>query len=262
MPDRWLPVQTLRVLRLWTRREIASRYAGSGAGLLWALLHPLLNIALFYFVFAVVLKVRVPELALENGYFFYLLAGLLPWLGLSEGVVRAAQSLVANEQLLQKVVFPVAVLPLSAILASLVPQLLGMVVLTVLLAFQAALDWVHLLWLPLLLLGQLALSAGLGLLLAALSVVFRDLVQLVPVLMQFLFYATPILYPRSLVPEAYQHWFLANPVALLMDGYHAAFLGLPWPSASRVGLLLWSLGLAGFGLWSFRRLRLLLGDWL
>ncbi len=257
-----MPVQALQVLRLWTRREIVSRYAGSAGGMLWALLHPLLNIVLFYFVFAVVLKVRVPELRLENGYFFYLLAGLLPWLGLSEGLVRASQSLVAHEQLLQKVVFPVFVLPVSAILASLVPQLIGMGILMALLALHSALDWAGLLWLPLLLLCQLILTAGLGLFLAALSVVFRDLVQLVPVLVQFLFYATPILYPRSMVPEKYQHWFLANPFALLMDGYHAAFLGLPWPGAGRLGLLLWSLALGTLGLLLFRRLRALLGDWL
>lgn len=251
----------LRILLLWTQREVGTRYAGSLAGALWALLIPLANIGLFYFVFAVVLKVRVPELALEQGYFFYLLSGLLPWMGISEGITRATYSLVAQEQLLQKIAFPVAVLPIAAILASLLPQLIGMVILAVLLGSIGLFTFSMLGVIPLLL-CQLAISCGLGLLLAVFVVGFRDLLHLVPILIQFLFYATPILYPRSMVPEAFQEWFLFNPIAVLVDGYHAAFLGLPFPWSSLAALLVWAALLGGGGVWLFRALRGNLGDWL
>lgn len=252
----------LQILRLWTRREIRARYAGSLAGVLWAFLLPLCHILLFYFVFSVVLKVRVPELELENGYFLYLLAGLLPWLGLSEGIARAAQSLVAHEQLLQKVVFPAFVFPVAAVLAALLPQLVGMLLLLLLLWIHAVLKFQALLWLPLLLSCQVAMSLGMGSLLAILTLGFRDFLQLVPVLLQFLFYATPILYPRSMVPQPYQDWFLFNPFAVLVDGYHAAFLDLPLPFQSLVALLVWSTLLGGGGMWLFHRLQGTLGDWL
>ncbi len=251
-----------QVLRLWTRREITARYAGSVVGMLWALLLPLFQIVLFYFVFAVVLKVRIPELELENGYFFYLLAGLLPWFGLSEGISRATQSLVAQEQLLQKVVFPVFVFPVAAVLSSLLPQLFGMMLLIGLLGIYVALEPVALLWLPLLLFCQLAITTGLGLVLSVMAACFRDLLQLVPVVLQFLFYATPILYPRSMVPEPYQKWLLGNPFALLVDGYHAAFLGLSLPPSSLVALLIWTAVLGGGGALLFQRIRATLGEWL
>lgn len=252
----------LQILRLWTRREIRARYVGSVAGVLWAFLLPLCHMVLFYFVFAVVLKVRVPELELENGYFLYLLAGLLPWLGLSEGIARAAQSLVTHEQLLQKVAFPAFVFPVAAVLAALLPQLVGMLLLLLLLWVHAAIEPQALLWLPLLLSCQVVMSLGMGSLLAVLTLVFRDLLQLVPVFLQFLFYATPILYPRSMIPPPYRDWFVVNPFAVLVDGYHAAFLDLSLPFQSLSALLLWSTLLGGGGMWLFHRLQDALGDWL
>lgn len=259
--DRVELVQFLRILYLWTRREVAARYAGSLAGALWAVLMPLGNIFLFYFVFAVVLKVRVPELALEHGYFFYLLSGLLPWMGLAEGVTRATYALVAQEPLLQKIAFPVAVFPVAAVLASLLPQLIGMLIFLMLLA-SSSLLMPSILGLILLILCQLAMTCGLGLFLAVLAVGFRDLLHLVPMLVQFLFYATPVLYPRSMVPVEFQGWFLFNPFAVLVEGYQAVFLGLPLPFSSLVALLVWTAVLGGGGLWLFRALRGAMGDWL
>ncbi|GAB6067978.1 hypothetical protein JCM13664_12970 [Methylothermus subterraneus] len=259
--DRLELVRFLQILRLWTRREVTARYAGSLIGVLWAFLLPLGNIALFYFVFAVVLKVRIPELNLEHGYFFYLLAGLLPWMGLAEGITRATYSLVVQEQLIQKIAFPVAVFPVSAVLASLLPQLIGMLIFLGLLAISGLLTFSTLGLIPLLL-CQLAMTCGLGLLLAVLAAGFRDLLHLVPILVQFLFYATPILYSRSMVPEEYQVWFFFNPFAALVDGYHAVLLSLPLPISSLLALLVWTGLLGGGGLWLFRTLRGALGDWL
>ncbi len=255
-------LQILRILQLWTHREIVSRYAGSVGGLLWALLQPLLTIALYYFVFAVVLKVRIPELASEEGYFLYLLAGLLPWLGLAEGLAAAAASLVANESLLKKVVFPVGILPLSSVLAALVPQVVALAVFLVVLAAVGPLSVQGLLWLPVVLGCQLAMTVGLGMMLAVLTFYFRDLQQLIPVVMQFLFYMAPVLYPRDFVPPQYQGWLVVHPFATLIDGYHRALLDLPWSEDSRLALMLWTLFLGGGGLIGYRRLRRSMGAWL
>ena len=144
---------------LWLRRDFKSRYAGSIAGLLWALLQPLFTIAIFYVVFALVLRVRIPEFANESGYFFYLLAGLLPWLSIADGIARASGALVAQEQFLQRIVFPIDILPVTVIVSSLAAQLVGTVIYIVMLWFAGLLEPWRLLFWPLILLLQLGLCS-------------------------------------------------------------------------------------------------------
>lgn len=247
---------------LWVRRDLRSRYAGSMGGALWMVLLPLLTVALFYVIFALVLKVRIPELAGESGYFFYLLAGLLPWLTISEGTARAAGVLVAQEQFLQKLVFPIWILPGTVIVTSLLPQLVGTVIFLGLLGTSGLLDPVSLLWWPLVLVCQVAMQWGLGLSLAVIGVHVRDLIQLLPVLLQLFFYTTPILYPKTLVPEGYHDLFLLNPLAGLMEAYQALFLGLPVEGQSIGALVVWTALLGGGGALLFRTLKPTLGDYL
>lgn len=246
---------------LWLKRDIKSRYAGSVGGLAWALLLPLCTVLLFYVVFALVLQVRVPELASERGYFLYLLAGLLPWLSIADGLSRAAGSLAGQEQFLQKIVFPIDVLPATAVVGALLTQAVGTLVLLALLAGEGLLS-VRLLLLPLVLACQLLLCLGLGCALAILGMHLRDLLQLVPVLLQFVFYSAPILYPVSLIPPGYHRYFLLNPFTGLIEVYHWLFLGLPvgWPAVA--ALLFWTILLGAGGWLLFRVLKPTLGDYL
>ncbi|MFA7606872.1 MAG: ABC transporter permease [Rhodocyclaceae bacterium] len=247
--------QRLLLLRLWTLREIRSRYAGSALGLVWAVILPLVTIALYYLVFAVVLSVRIPELSGSSGYFYYLLAGLIPWLTISEGLNRAVGAIAAHEQFLQKVVFPVEILPLSVLLASLLPQIVGSVLLFGLLGWSGHLANSALWLLPIALLAQLVISLGCGLALAALGMNLRDMVQAVPVVLQLLFYASPILYPRSMVPEGFQLLFMLNPFALLAETWQAALLGMPLSGQSLIALAVWTMLLGAGGVLLFMRLR-------
>ena len=247
---------------LWVRRDLRARYAGSLGGALWALLLPLLTVALFYVIFALVLKVRIPELAGDGGYFFYLLAGLLPWLAISEGTARAAGVLVAQEQFLQKLVFPVWILPGTVIATSLLPQLVGTLVFLLLLAVSGLLSPASLFAWPLVLACQLTMQWGLGLSLAVIGVHVRDLIQVLPVLLQLFFYATPILYPKSQVPEGYHNLFLLNPLAGLIEAYQSLFLGLPLEESSLAALLVWTVLLGGGGALLYRTLKPTLGDYL
>lgn len=249
------------LLLLWLRRDLKSRYAGSLGGLLWAFLLPFFTVAIFYVVFARILQVRIPQISGETGYFFYLLAGLLPWLSLSDGLSRASSALVAQEQFLQKIVFPIAILPATALLSSLLPQFIGTLILLLLLLVFDKLSLSLLLW-PLVFICQLVLSLGLGFALAIVSVHVKDIIQLMPVVLQIFFYATPILYPKSLIPEAYQVLFLFNPIAGLMEAYQAVFLGVSLPPATLLSLLVWTLLLGGGGWLLFRALKPTLGDYL
>lgn len=247
---------------LWVRRDFRGRYAGSIGGVLWAVLLPLLTVLMFYVIFAVVLRVRIPDLTSEAGYFFYLVAGLLPWLSISEGIARATSSLVVQEQFLQKLVFPIAILPGTVIVTSVVPQLVGTAVFVLLLGFFDILSLVKLLLFPLVFVCQLFMLWGAGLALAIIGVHLRDIIQLMPILLQFLFYATPILYPKSMVPEAYHSLFWLNPLAGLIETYQWIFLGTPLQLSSVVAMLFWTITLGGGGWLLFRILKPTLGDYL
>lgn len=246
---------------LWMQRDVKSRYAGSVGGLFWALLQPVFTIALFYVVFALVLQVKVPELANSNGYFLYLLSGLLPWLSISDGIARATGSLVGQEQFLQKVVFPLEIIPATVIVTSLITQLIGTIFL---LLFLVMGDTVSLRWLllPVILACQLVMTLGLGCTLAVLGVHSKDLLQITPVLLQFLFYSAPILYSQSFIAPGYHKFLLLNPFTALLEAYHWVLLGIPlyWPSV--LALVFW-LVVCGVGGWLlFRLLKPTLGDYL
>ena len=247
---------------LWVRRDIRGRYAGSVVGLAWAILAPLGTIGVFYLVFALVLRVRVPQLAGDSGFFLFLLTGLLPWLSISDGLTRASGALVAQEQFLQKLMFPVSVLPTAVVVTSLVPQLVGTVVLLGLLAVTGLLSLDALLWYPVVFALQLVLTLGLGLALSILTVHVRDTAQIIPVLLQLLFYTTPILYPLSLIPEQYRALYLLNPLACLIQVYHAVLLGFPLALSTLLMLGVWTLLLGVGGWWLFTVLKPTLGDYL
>lgn len=249
-----------QLFRVWLRREVKSRYAGSFAGSLWAIAGPLFTVALFYVLFAFIFRVRVPEIASQAGYFYYLLAGILPWLTISEGLSRATGVIVGHEQFLQKQAFPVEILPLTSVFGALFAQLVGTVIF-VLLLLWAGLLGPQVLWLfPLAFMAQVIMTTGLALVLAILSVHFRDMLHAVPLLLQFFFYATPILYQLAMVPEAYRPLFLLNPFACLVTVYHAAFLGMPLSPTVLIALFAWVIVLGVGGILLFRVLKPTIGE--
>jgi lipopolysaccharide transport system permease protein len=247
------------LLLLWLRRDIKSRYAGSIGGLLWAVLLPILTILIFYIVFAVVLKVRIPELANDSGYFLYLLAGLLPWLGIADGLSRATFSLATQEQFLQKIIFPINILPATAVISSLLPQLVGTIFFVAVLADLELLSSRMFLY-PLVFACQIIMCLGLGAALSIISVHVKDTMQVIPVILQIAFYSAPILYPKSVIPSSYHHLFLLNPATGLVEAYQWVFLGMPMAVMTIVVLAIWTviLGLGGWLL--FRMLKPTLGD--
>jgi lipopolysaccharide transport system permease protein len=250
------------LLFLWIRRDFKGRYAGSIGGMLWAILLPLLTVLLFYMIFAVVLRMRIPELANDAGYFFYLLAGLLPWLSISEGIARATSSLAVQEQFLQKLAFPVGILPGTVVITSLIPQLVGTVIFIFLLGLSGVLSLANLLFFPLVFLCQLIMLLGIGLALSIIGIHIKDIIQFIPVFLQLLFYTAPILYPKSMVPESYHPLFLLNPLAGIIESYQSIFLGIPIDLASIVSMLFWT-GILGIGGWLlFNVLKPTLGDYL
>ena len=180
-------------------RELKARYRGSILGFFWSFANPLLLLLVYTFVFSVVLAGFRP-VDIEP-YALFLFCGLLPWTWFSTALTDSSNSLLVNGNLIKKVLFPAEVLPMVSVIANMVHFLLALPILLLGLAFFAANvpGPIELLWFPVVLAVQFLLTLGLALILAALTVHFRDIRDLLANILTFWFFATPIIYPMSLV---------------------------------------------------------------
>lgn len=242
------------------KRDLEARYKGSILGNLWALLNQLSQLLIYTYVFAIVLEVKLNLKGLPaNNITFglWLFAGLLPWIAFTSGLSQAAASVIAQPNLVKKVVFPLGLLPLVPILSALIESSFGLVALIILVAVSAHTLHSTLLLLPLIWLPQLLLTAGLGYLMAGLTVFLRDIPQTLAVVLNLWFYLTPIVYPASAIPAQWRVYiFWLNPLAAIAEVYrdlilvgHIKHWG-EWAVATIVALVLFAIGL-----WCYRRLR-------
>lgn len=238
------------LLYFLTWRDISVRYRQTVLGFLWAILQPFLTMV----VFAIFLGrlAGMPSDGVPYPVFSYL--GLLPWSYFSGAVTRAGTSVVGNAHLLTRVYFPRVLVPLSATLSALVDFAIASLVLGGLMAWYGIVPArTAVLLLPLAALTALA-ATGIGMWLAALNVRYRDVQYAIPFLMQLWMFATPVVYPTSLVPPGWQPLFALNPMTGIIEAYRAAVLGtaLDWPS---LGISTLSAAvLAALGAWQFHRM--------
>ena len=224
--DQWVKLDLLRTL---VQREMEARYKGSILGNLWPLLNQLAQLLIYIYVFAIVLRVKVDlqEMPADRSLSFglWLFAGLLPWLAFSGGLNQAAISVVGQPNLVRKVVFPLTLLPLVPICASFLESTFGLMTLIAFIAFIHQVIHSTLFLLPLVWLPQLLLTAGLGFLVAGITVFIRDVPQTLGVILNLWFYATPLIYPASLIPQPFQRWlFWLNPMAAVGEMYRDVVL--------------------------------------
>lgn len=236
------------MIRQLAARDLAARYRSSHLGFVWALLTPLIQLAIYTFVFAVVLKARwnaaQPESRAEFALTMY--CGLLLYNLFAETVSRAPTLIVGNANLVKKVVFPLETLPTATLLASLLNMLAGLAVwLAGWMIIKQSLPPVTLLLLPLVLLPLLVLSLGAGWVLSSLGVFLRDIAQGVQPVLQVLFFATPIFYPIDAVPiESGRMVLRLNPLThIVEDARRVCMYGqspewAPWAATLGGSLLL------------------------
>jgi ABC-type polysaccharide/polyol phosphate export permease len=214
-------------------RQIRQDYLNNLTGFAWLILQPLLLLAIYAFVFGTIFKARIPD-AGDIGFVPYLAVAFWPWTAFSEAVLKASASITGHSGLVTKVAFPNEYLPLATVTATFLMHLAGYAVVLALLELVAV-D-IHWAWLPaalpvLLLLWLLA--CAISLFTSATQVFVRDLAQMLPPLMTFWFFATPILYSTSLLPEALawimrwnpMTWFVVTLRELLLFGHLQAGWG-------------------------------------
>lgn len=242
-----------------TWREVSIRYKQTFLGITWAILQPLLTMVVFTIFLGEL--AGVPSDDIPYPVFSYL--GLLPWTYFANAVTRSGTSLVANSSLLTKVYFPRLLVPASGVLSALVDFALAFAVLIVLMAvYRVPVAASVVLLLPLILLVALT-ALGTGLFLAALNVRYRDVQHAMPFALQLWMFATPVVFPASIVPErlaALRFLLVLNPMTGIIEAFRAAPLGRPIDYTSLAVSALVTAALLVFGLWQFGRLERTFAD--
>ena len=202
-------------------RDVKVRYKQATLGVAWVILQPILTVTLFTILFGRLLK--APSQGVPYAVFVF--AALLPWQLFATALNKSGNSVVLNEQLVTKVYFPRILLPVASVLASLIDFAVAFLVLLVLLFYYGIVPSAALALLPLFMLAALGTGLAAGLWLSALNARYRDVQHLLPFLTQFWFFATPIAYSSTLVPESWRTVLGLNPMAGVAEGFRWALLG-------------------------------------
>lgn len=232
-------------------RDILVRYKQTAIGLAWALIRPLLTTIVFTFVFSNVAK--LPSEGVP--YPILVFAGMLPWQFFSNALAECSNSLIGNANLISKVYFPRLIVPASAVIVSFVDFLIsGMILLGMMIWYNFVPDW-HLFTLPIFVLIAFAAAMGAGLWLAALNVKYRDFRYIVPFIVQFGLYVSPVGFSSNVVPQQWRLLYSLNPMVGVIDGFRWAILRgnsqIDWQGFSLSMALVLLLFVSG--IWYFRK---------
>lgn len=251
---RWCVVP-LRYRTLFTgfvTNEIRGRFAGSIGGFLWSLLTPLANLLIYIFVFSLVLKIRLKPMETGTGSFaIFFLAGLLPWGAFSEALSGAPNLFLERAGLITKVAFPLEILPMMGVIVPFILHGLGFVMFLGFLSFKG---YLHLswLWLPVIILIHMVFTLGMVILISSLSVFLRDIQQFIGTALSLWFFATPIIYPLSMVPDHFRWVIKLNPMYPIIVLYRRILLQhtLSWEMllcAGGLAMMVFLCGMMFFG---------------
>lgn len=259
----WLPIQ---LGELWDYRELISllvwrdlraSYAQTGLGVAWVFVKPAVLMAMFAIVFGLLAKIPSDGIP----YPLFMFSALLPWQYFSRALSGAGMSLVANQHLITKVYFPRLVIPLSAMVGPLVEFGVTAFLLLLMMGYFQVVPTRGVWLLPIFLLVGMGTAFGVGIWLSALSVRFRDVAHAHPFITQMWFFATPVLYPSSLVPDSWRWLYWMNPMAGVIEGFRWALLGTEMFSVPMMTIsVVVMLAIFVPGLYVFRRMERTFAD--
>jgi len=207
-------------------RDIKVLYAQTILGFMWAILNPVVQIAVFTIIFGKVAKLPTDGIP----YALFSTVAIIPWTYMSAAMTQSSQSLISHQNILGKVYFPRLIFPLTPILSKLVDFGISLAIVgVVLLYYRVAPTW-NLLLLPIFIAMMLSVPAGVGMWLSTLSIRFRDIKFAMQYAIQLLMYSAPIVYSASTIPEPYRVLYSLNPIVGVIEGFRACLLGttMPW----------------------------------
>lgn len=244
--DLWGHRQLLYFL-IW--RDLKVRYKQTALGVVWAILEPFISMVVFSIFFGGL--AGVPSDGLPYPIWSY--AGLVPWTFFANGLAKSSNSLVGNADLIRKVYFPRLILPAASVLSDIVDFLIAFMVLIGMMLYYGIVPRVTIIFLPLFLLLAIITSLGSGLWLAPLNVKYRDIRFVVPLLLRVWMFATPVVYPSSLLSEPWQTLYGLNPMVGVIEGFRWALLDTDPPRSMIFLSALVAVALFGSGLYFFRQ---------
>ena len=206
-------------------RDVKVRYKQTVMGIAWAVLVPVIQLAIFSVIFGRLAGIKPDG---DYPYPLFVLSSLVPWTFFAQSVTHGGQCLVDQQQLLTKVYFPRLFMPAAAVGGCFVDLLISFMVLAAVLAWYGHGPSAQIIFLPILVAFTVLASLGAAFLLSALNVAYRDFRYVIPVMIQSLMFLSPVIYPVTLVPERYQWMLGLNPMAGIIDGFRSAILGKPW----------------------------------
>ncbi|MCI0625954.1 MAG: ABC transporter permease [Acidobacteria bacterium] len=233
------------LIKSMVARDLRSRYVGSAMGLFWSVIHPLVLLASYTFVFSVILEQRLGDESGTASFAIHLFCGILPWLVFQETLSRSSTVLIENSNLITKTLFPSEILPVSILIANLVNHLIGLgIFLVVAVAYLQKLSWLLLL-VPVYLLGLSLFALGLSWFVSSVQVFLRDTAQVLTVVLTFWFWLTPIFFDEQRLPQGLRLLMQLNPLAAVVTAYRKCLLRFETPSLEAL-LFLYLLAFSAF----------------
>lgn len=232
------------------KKEIRGRYKKSVLGVLWTFLNPLLQLAVYAFIFPLILKTTQPY------YVIFVCVGLIPWTFFTTTISQSTWAVIGNGNIVKKVYFPREILPISVVTSAMVNFIISTIIIIAFCLFYGLGLTKYIIFYPLILLIQYIFQLGISFILSAVTVYFRDLEHFVQIALMLLFYATPIVYSGNSIPEAFKYIIILNPMAHIIEAYRNIFYNQTKPDLVSLGVvLLVSIVLCVVGYYIFKALQ-------
>lgn len=250
---------TRQFINIWKYRELASelfwtylklRHVGSVLGFIWTLLNPVLYILTYWIVFSVIIK-----MGLDN-YPLFLIPGYLAWSFTFGAIVNSSDSILQSKELITKIAFPNEIIVITNVAVGFVDFIISLFIFSIVALIFFAPVSSYMIFVPVIIFFQILLTTGVSMLVACISVYYKDVPKLIVILGNIFFFLTPIFYPLELIPSGYQDLALINPLAQIINIYHDLIYYKEFPDMIAI-LVTGTISLAVFifGFWVFNKLR-------
>jgi len=233
-------------------RDIKVRYKQTTIGIAWSVVRPLLTTIIFTVLFYQIANMKHPNPAVP--YALMVFAGMLPWQFFSNALSESSNSLVGNSNLITKVYFPRLILPASSVITSLVDLAISLVILAGMFVFYEFVPSWHIVFLPLFILLAFACAFGIGLFFTAANVKYRDFRIIIPFIVQFGLYVSPVGFNSFVINEKWRMLYSLNPMVGVIDGFRWCFLGEPMHWRSFIVSVCMTIGFLWYGIYYFRKM--------